>query len=165
MRPADDPNWSRYPETILEFYRRPADGEPAVRVDLRRPVPPGARERLAELGLDGPFGVVTAAAPLGEPQADAFDRAREADLELTARAEAHAFTLRVDGVSPDGAHRERSLAVKLPRARVVGLARDFGQSAVFWYDGRDFWLVGALVEADPQRLPSGDRASAAVEAQ
>jgi hypothetical protein len=161
MRPDDDPSWPRYPETILEFYCRPDDAEPAVRIDLRAPVPDEARDRLAELGLDGPFAVVTAAAPVGQPQADAFDRARQADLELAVRTEAHAFALRVDGVSPDGRHRERSVAVKLPRARAVALAREFGQSALFWYDGRDFWLAGALVEVDAERLPRDGRSAGA----
>ena len=160
MRPEDDPSWHRYPETILEFYRRPDDPEPIVCVDLRRPVPEEVRARLAEVGFDGAFGVVTAAAPVGEPQADSFDRAREADLEQEVRTGAHAFAMRVDGVSPDGEHRERSVAVKLPRAEVVELARDFGQSAIFWYDGADFWLVGALVDVEARRLPDTDRTSA-----
>ena len=154
MRPADDPAWTRYPETILELFRRPDDDAPALRLDLRRPLDGAARERLRELGLDGPFGVVTAAAPRGEPQADAFDRARQAELDEVARTDALAHTLRVDGVSPDGAHRERSVAVRLPKDEVVALGRRYQQSAVFWYDGADFWLLGALVAAEPQRLPA-----------
>ena len=153
MRPSDDPAWDRYPETILEFFREPDDAEPAVRVDLRAPVSREARARLAELGLDGTFGVVTAAAPRGEPQLDDFDRARQAELDEVARAAGGPATLRVDGVSPDGAHRERSVAVRLPKAGVVALGRQWQQSAVFWYDEAAFWLLGALVDAAPERLP------------
>jgi hypothetical protein len=155
MRPADDPSWEQYPQTILELFRDPDDDAPALRVDLRVPLPDAARARLAELGLDGPFGVVTAAAPTGEPQDETFDAVRQADLEEEARTAALAETWRVDGVSPDGAHRERSVAVRLPRAEVVALGRHYRQSAVFWYDGHDFWLLGALVESAPQRLPVG----------
>ena len=77
-----------------------------------------------------------------------------------ARTEALAETWRVDGVSPDGRHRERSVAVRLPRDRVVALGRHYRQSAVFWYDGRDVWLLGAVVDAAPERLPRArDRAA------
>ena len=153
MRPSDDPAWDRYPETILEFFHEPDDAAPAVRVDLRAPLEREARERLAELGLDGPFGVVTAAAPRGAAQLDDFDRARQAELDEVARAVGGPATRRVDGVSPDGEHRERSVAVRLPKSEVVELGRRWQQSAVFWYDGADFWLLGALVEAAAERLP------------
>jgi hypothetical protein len=154
MRPADDPAWGQYPETVLEFFRDPEDDGPALRVDLRRPVDGAVRARLAELGLDGPFGVVTAAAPRGQPQAEDFDDARQAELDEVARTDALAHTVRVDGVSPDGAHRERSVAVRLPKDEVVALGRRYQQSAVFWFDGDGFWLLGALVAAEPRRLPA-----------
>ena len=153
QRPADDPGWDQYPETLLEFFRDPDDDAPALVVDLRRPVDDAARRRLAALGLDGPFGVVTAAAPRGEDQLEDFDRARQADLDDAARTESLALTWRVDGVSPDGAHRERSTAVRLPKDDAVALGRRYQQSAIFWYDGRDFWLLGALAAAEPVRLP------------
>jgi hypothetical protein len=154
MRRNDDPAWPHYPDTVLEFFRRPDDGEAALRVDLRRPVGDDVRERLAELGLDGPFGIVTAAAPRGQPQDDDFDRARQGELDEVARAEAGFDMPRVDGVSPDGEHRERSVVVRMPKADVVELGRRYQQSAVFWFDGADFWLLGAEVAAEPQRLPA-----------
>ena len=152
QRPEDDPAWAQYPQTILEFYADADDDGPALRVDLRRPVPAEARERLAALGLDGPFAVVTAAAPGGDAQHDAFDRARQAELDESARLHA-SVTRRVDGVSPDGGHRERSIALAVPKGEAVALGRRWQQSAVFWWDGRDFWLLGALVAAAPVRLP------------
>ena len=151
-RPDDDPAWRQYPETLLEFFREPDDARPALVVDLRRPVPDAAREALAELGLDRPFAVVTAAAPGGDPQDDAFDRARQAELDEAARTRSSVARC-VDGVSPDGAHRERSVAVLLSREEAVSLGRRYGQSAIFWYDGADFWLLGAVVAAAPLRLP------------
>ena len=165
MRPSDDPAWDRYPETILEFFREPDDAEPAVCVDLRAPVSDEARARLAELGLDGTFGVVTAAAPRGEPQLDDFDRARQAELDEVARAAGGPATLRVDGVSPDGAHRERSVAVRLPKAEVVALGRQWQQSAVFWFDGERFALLGALVETEDVPLPHARAARRAPDAE
>ena len=153
MRPHDDPSWDQYPETILEFFREPEDDEPVLTVDLRAPVVDDARDGLADLGLDGPFGIVTAAAPRGEPVDDAFDRARQADLEEVVLLDEHVDWLRVDGVSPDGRHRERSIALRLPRDRIVALGRHYQQSAVFWFDGESFWLVGAVVAAEARRLP------------
>ena len=151
-RPEEDPAWSQYPETRLEFFREPEDERPAVAVDLRRPVPDDAVRALAELGLDGPFAVVTAAAPGGGAQHDAFDRARQAELDEVARTES-AVARRVDGVSPDGRHRERSVAVRMTREDAVALGRRYQQSAIFWFDGRAFWLLGATVAAAPRRLP------------
>lgn len=153
MHPHDDPSWHQYPETILEFFHHPDDEEPSLVVDLREPVSAATRERLAELGLDGPFGVVTAAAPRGEPVDDEFDRVRQADFEESVVLDDNVEWMRVDGVSPDGEHRERSIALRLPRERIVALGRHFQQSAVFWYDDESFWLLGALVAAAPQRLP------------
>jgi hypothetical protein len=79
-------------------------------------------------------------------------------LELFRRPTDAAPALRVDGVSPDGAHRERSVAVRLPKADVVALGRRYQQSAVFWFDGGAFWLLGAEAAAEPQRLPAERRA-------
>ena len=57
-RPEEDPAWTQYPETRLEFFRDAEDARPALAVDLRAPVPAAAVRALAELGLDGPFAVV-----------------------------------------------------------------------------------------------------------
>ena len=152
-RPEEDPAWAQYPETRLEFFREPADARPALVVDLRAPVPDAARRTLAELGLDRPFAVVTAAAPGGDAQDDAFDRARQAELDEVARVRS-SVARRVDGVSPDGEHRERSVAVLLSREEAVALGRRYRQSAIFWFDGADFWLLGAVVAAAPVRLPA-----------
>lgn len=152
-RPEEDPAWAQYPETRLEFFREPDDERAALAIDLREPVAADAVRALAELGLDGPFAVVTAAAPGGDAQHAAYDRARQAELEETARVRT-SVARRVDGVSPDGAHRERSVAVRVARAEAVALGRRYGQSAIFWFDGRAFWLLGAVVAASPVRLPS-----------
>lgn len=147
MRPADDPSWSCYPDTVLELST-----PEAVRIDLRRPVDAAARRALERAGFAEPFAVVTSANPRGEQIADDTNERRELRLRRTIAASGRRWA-RADGVSADGGHREPGVAVVMPRDEAVQLARDFGQSAIFWFDGAAFWLVGALVEAVPQRLP------------
>ena len=153
-----DENWSQYPCTVLELI---APGAP--RIDLRRPL--GDRERaiLREHGLDLPFAIFTAENPWGEnaedeptPAAeDAAERrnsARRERLEEELRGADVRF-VRCDGVAPDGDYREHGVAALLDKAAALATARRYRQLAIFWYDGRDFWLVGALADRPPMRLP------------
>jgi hypothetical protein len=150
----------QYPNTILEFYL-----EPPVRVDLRRRTDPASLRPLAGAGLVGPFAVMTAENPHGESAEDEPD-AREARREAVRNARrtgalVDELTRRgtrfvaVDGVSPDGDHRERCVAVSLPRDEAVTTARRFAQLALFWYDGDRFWLLPAEADAQPRPLPAG----------
>jgi hypothetical protein len=41
----------------------------------------------------------------------------------------------------------------MPRPEALDLARELRQVAIFWFDGKLFWILGALVEADPLMLP------------
>ena len=41
----------------------------------------------------------------------------------------------------------------MPQAKAIALAREFEQVAIFWFDGKRFWIIGALMEADPLMLP------------
>jgi len=59
----------------------------------------------------------------------------------------------VDCCSPDGSHCECSVAVTMPREEALDLAREMRQVAIFWFDGKLFWILGALVETDPLMLP------------
>ena len=154
----DREKWKAYPNTVLEFAA--GDG---LRVDLREPVTAEACEAMRGLGLTGPFAVLTAENPCGDNVEDApTDRQAEAreerndrrtgrlEQELTRRKTP--FTL-VDGVSPDGSYREHCLAVLLPEAEAVGLARRLEQLALFWFDGETFWLLPAEANQPPTRLP------------
>lgn len=38
-------------------------------------------------------------------------------------------------------------------AVLLAPARRFDQSAIFWFDGGRFWLLGALVDAKARRIP------------
>ena len=37
--------------------------------------------------------------------------------------------------------------------KALDLARELRQVAIFWFDGKRFWILGALIESDPLMLP------------
>lgn len=160
----DREKWKAYPNTVLEFA-----GGDGVRVDLRQPVEEKTRVALHRLGLTGPFAVLTAENPCGDNVEDApTDRQAEAREERnerrTSRLEQELIRhstpfARVDGVSPDGRYREHCLAVLLPEAEAVELARRLEQLALFWFDGETFWLLPAEANQAPTRLPVEESAS------
>jgi hypothetical protein len=142
-----DPDWPRYPETVLRFA-----GDPKLSIDLRSLLSPEQISALSRLGLAEPFAVMTAFDPRGE------NLTREENDRLAAKLDARLGEmgiefLRVDACSPDGQHCECSVALKIPRKDAVRLAMEFEQVAIFWFDGEQFWIVGALVETDPIMLP------------
>ena len=148
LTPSDDSAWSHYPQTVLEIDR---DGG-SLRIDLRTPLSGDDRRALATLGPAASFGIVTAANPAGAPVDPAANERRHAALKQWIVDHGyvhHAAT----GSSPDGTHVEHGFAVWLERDDVVALARRFDQSAIFWFDGGAFWLVGALVDAKARQLP------------
>jgi hypothetical protein len=153
-----DEKWAQYPCTILEFAP-----PQSLRIDLRKPLGTAERAVLASLGLDRPFAVLTAENPLGENTEDeptkaqqaASDRrndTRRAELEAELRKSGIEFQP-CDGVAADGDYREQGVAVVLPREQAVMLARRFGQLAIFWFDGRNFSLVGAVARNPSEKLP------------
>jgi hypothetical protein len=142
-----DPDWPRYPETILTFSTKPA-----VEIDLRR-IPPGdAIANLAAAGFDQPFAVLTAFDPRGRDLSAAENEKRRRKLDARLRKRGCRF-VSVDACSPDRAHCECSVAVVMPQQRAIALARELEQVAIFWFDGKRFWIIGALMEADPLMLP------------
>lgn len=157
--PLVEKKWTQYPCTVLELL---VPGKP--RIDLRKRL--GDRERaiLHDLGLDRPFAVLTAENPWGEnaedepsaAQEDAAERrnaVRRENLERELRSGGTRF-VPCDGVAPDGDYREHGVAALLERDAAVSVARRYRQLAIFWYDGRDFWLVGAIAEKPSLRLPA-----------
>ena len=148
LTPSDDSAWSHYAETIIELDH---EGSP-LRIDLRRPLSESDRRTLATLGPSTSFGIVTAANPAGAPVNPSANERRHAALEYWLGE--HGYTHRpVAGASPDGKHVEHGFAVWLERDDVVAIARRFEQSAIFWFDGGAFWLVGALVDARARQIP------------
>lgn len=143
-----DPTWRHYTDTVLEFF--PNDG--TIAVDLRQAAASASIAQLLERGLAAPFAVVTACNPHGRGVSDAENRRRSAELERQLH-DLGWIWIPADGCSPDGAHRESGVAVCMPQHEAICLARSFEQSAIFWFDGIDFWLVGASVDTVPRRLP------------
>jgi len=143
-----DPDWARYPETILLF-----DSRPSLRIDLRSPLSPRERATLAQIVIAGEFAVITASDPQGKDLGSDENAGRTVARENRLRALGHSF-IRVAAKSPDGSHREASMAIPTSKAQAIQLAREFGQVAIFWYDGDRFWIVGALADVEPIALPA-----------
>jgi len=128
--------WESYTETVLYFTP-----EPQVFIDLRKAVSAGVRDALAEIGLSGEFSILTAYNPHGRNLSDEENMRRLAELEAEL-AESGELFVRVDACSPDGSHCEASFALRAPLSRAVDIADKWEQLAVFWFDGRGFWIVG-----------------------
>jgi hypothetical protein len=142
-----DPDWPRYPETILSFSTRPA-----VQIDLRETPSVRAISDLRAAGFGQPFAVLTAFDPRGWNLSPAENEKRQQDLDARLAAEGYKFA-RVDACSPDRAHCEASVAVVIPQEKAIELARELEQVAIFWFDGRRFWILRAIVAGDPLMLP------------
>jgi hypothetical protein len=144
---AHDPDWPKYPETILTFAT-----EPPVEIDLRAIPPRDALNALADAGLRDPFAIMTAFDPRGENLSDEENEERRRLLEQRLTGLGHGF-VNVDCCSPDRSHCECSVAVVMPQEDAIALAKELEQVAIFWFDGQRFWIVGAMVETDPLMLP------------
>jgi hypothetical protein len=142
---SSDPRWDTYPDTILEIHT-----SPPLRVDLRAPVPAEMARLLRGLGLGPMWGTVTAHNPGGLVERSLNEK-REKELTAAVAALGVPFVA-ADGVSPDGTHREPGYAIGGDQEGVVALACEFGQSAIFWFDGATFWIVPALVGDAPIKL-------------
>lgn len=142
-----DPDWPRYPETILEFATTPA-----VEIDLRKVPSTAVIEGLKTAGLGQPFAIMTAFDPCGENLSPAENEERTEQLAARLRSTDYRF-VPVDCCSPDRSHCECSFAVVMPQEEALDLARDMEQVAIFWFDGTRFWILGAVAEADPLMLP------------
>jgi hypothetical protein len=142
-----DPDWPRYPETILTFSLNPA-----VEIDLREIPRAQAIGDLAAAGFDKPFAVLTAFDPRGHDLSAAENEKRSRELDARLAKGGYRF-VSVDACSPDRTHCERSVAVMMPQEKAIALARELEQVAIFWFDGKRFWIIGALMEAEPLMLP------------
>ena len=142
-----DPDWPRYPETVLIFATRPP-----IEIDLRRNPSDSALAQLRAAGFGEPFAIVTAFDPEGKNLSAAENEQRKKELDRRLSSAGYGF-VHVDSCSPDRSHCERSVAVTMPRQKALDLARELRQVAIFWFDGKRFWILGALVKSDPLMLP------------
>jgi hypothetical protein len=142
-----DPDWPRYPETVLDFATTPP-----IEIDLRRVPSADAIAALRSAGLGQPFAIMTAFDPRGENLSPSENEKRRQELDERLRSSGYRFT-RVDCCSPDRSHCECSVAVVMPQEKAIELARELEQVAIFWFDGSRFWILGGLAETDPLMLP------------
>ncbi|HVS60024.1 MAG TPA: DUF3293 domain-containing protein [Gemmatimonadaceae bacterium] len=142
-----DPDWPRYPETLLSFATHPP-----VEIDLREIPPDSALAQLRAAGLGEPFAIMTAFDPEGRNLSAAENERRKQELDRRLSATGYGF-VQVDCCSADRSHCECSVAVTMPQEKALDLAREMQQVAIFWFDGKRFWILGALVETDPLMLP------------
>jgi hypothetical protein len=143
--------WEPYPDTVLHF-------ENGLRADLRLVPPHALARQLADLGLAGPFAVITACNPLGTRLDEAGNRRLAALLAGVVR-ERYPDARPAEGRSPDGRHREPGWALAIPLAEATRLAADFFQNALFWYDGERFSIVPVLAPGQRLALPAKAPAS------
>ena len=142
-----DPDWPKYPETILSFATTPK-----IEIDLRQIPSEAALAQLKTVGLNAPFAIMTAFDPRGEDLPEPENQKRKQALDKRIAASGYKF-VNVDCCSPDRSHCECSVAVVMSQEEAIDLARQLEQVAIFWFDGERFWIVGALVKTDPLMLP------------
>lgn len=110
-----------------------------------------ALEALFAHGLCVEFAVITADNPLGRLQSR--EENEQASIRLESRlAELLVHCVPCDGCCRQALHRERGFATELPLAKAIEIAAEFGQSAIYWFDRREFWLVPVLEPAVAERL-------------
>jgi hypothetical protein len=142
-----DPDWPRYPETVLTFATKPP-----IEIDLREIPSERAVGQLGAAGFGEPFAIMTAFDPRGRDLSRADNEQRKRALDQRLAASGYRFAP-VDSCSPDRSHCESSVAVVMPQEEALDLAREMEQMAIFWFDGKRFWILGAIVETDPIMLP------------
>lgn len=129
---------ARTMETIVTTYANTVfDFDGLGTLDLRAPV--GERERtlLAAVGLHGAFAVLSAFPAFGE---------RRDDVHAALLTHRLRGLIGLHGVpaipllarSPDGSHREPSVAACVDEPTALAIARFFAQDALFWFDGQRF---------------------------
>jgi len=142
-----DPDWPRYPETVLTFSTHPP-----LEIDLRENLSDSALAQLRAAGLGEPFAIITAFDPEGRNLSATENERRKQELERRLSSAGYRL-VQVDCCSPDRSHCECSVAVTMPQQKALDLARELRQVAIFWFDGKRFWILGALIESDPLMLP------------
>ncbi len=121
-------------------------------IDLRGEADAGLPRRLAELGLAGPFAVVTPCNPRGRV-VDPQENDRRVAAAAAVLAGRGLSTVPVDGQSPDGSHREAGWAVSVARPEALALAREWEQEGLYWWDGARFWIVSVAGDWPDIALP------------
>ena len=90
---------------------------------------------------------------MGRGQLPAVNAALAASLQEET-AELGVARVCVDACSPDRAHCERSVAIALDEASLIDIAYRYEQLAIFWFDGKAFWIVPVHSRNERMRLPA-----------
>jgi hypothetical protein len=139
-----DPNFDKYPDTILVF-------DDGLRIDLTRELTPNDREKL-RAKFSGTFAVLTGSDPFGQTASDAENESSQRSLEDALRSICR-NVMRVCGESLDGSHSEDGFGCEATLDQTAQIAREFRQSAFFWYDGFEFSLMESEGATRVFRLP------------
>ena len=143
----DDPSWPLYPQTILHF-----GGPSPLSIDLRYPLASTDLSDLRQLDLPLQFSVITPENPRGRIATRAQNNAYWATFCEECQDAGHR-SLPCNGSSLDGRHTERGRALDIDKSRSISIASRWSQSAFFWFDGYSFWVIPALSQCEPLRLP------------
>jgi hypothetical protein len=144
---SNDALWTAYANTVLRI-----GGRRQIKVDLRQPLSDETRRALTEFGREGTFAIVTPFDPGGRRAPRWKNQWRYIRMRARLMSRALPFTP-ADGESPDGTHRERGFAIAVGRGDAATLARDWGQLALYWFDGEAFWIDDVRTTRAPRRLP------------
>ena len=140
--------WEPWCQAVLRF------GTGELELDLRDPSPDVSGAGLEELGLAGPFAVITPCNPHGtvlDAEANA-SRLAAANDDLSRRDLRRVPTV---GRSPDGHHAEPGWALVITKPEALALSRDWEQAGFYWWDGTRFWIVPTDPDAGEVALPVG----------
>ena len=143
----DDSLWTSYANTRLLI----GPGS-RIEVDLWLPVSDELERLLTNLGLGPSFAIITPFDPRGARAPAWKNLVSYVRTRMLLRSRNLRF-IPADGESPDSRHRERGFAIAIGRSDAAALARELEQRALYWFDGKAFWIDGALAEREPQRLP------------
>jgi hypothetical protein len=102
------------------------------------------QQALKSIGFEAAFAILTAYNPFGH-HADEKENCRRINELVNDLNDLLVTMIPADGVSLDGNHRERGYAVAIPRRQAKTLTMKYGVSAVFWFDGEQFWIMPALI--------------------
>lgn len=140
-------SWMTYVDTVLVFH-----GPPQYQIAVDQPITENDRDYFKQVGLAGEFVVFTAENPSGQGMRPEENEQRTKDLYTYLRNE-NIFYHTVDGYAPDMSVHEPSVAAAVSVDAGRQLGEKYGQLAVFWYDGQDFWVVEAKQDGGMQKLP------------
>jgi DNA mismatch endonuclease (patch repair protein) len=125
----------RFAQTVLKFRT-----EPTLRVNLRLAISANTRRHLRHIGVAAPFVILTPFNPAGRQSSRDANRALLGRLREDLAKQRLAW-IDADGSSINRKHSERGCAFSASIQEAATAGKAWSQDAVFWFDGRRFWVV------------------------